>query len=97
VNIENQVELATHIQAKLATAQVPCAVQLVSFYTKLVIKLGASITAEDAFEAWLEWLESAGGQPERPLTMADWANNEHERIATALCEVARYYVDAGRG
>jgi len=87
------IALSTHIQSRLAIAGFPCGRQLISHYTILVKSKEQKITPEDALATWLHWLEESGGQPTKPLTLLDWADQTHERIAAILCEVARYYTE----
>jgi hypothetical protein len=85
-------ELARQIKARLEVMGMSCGENLCSHYADQALATGEKTTPEDAFSAWLKWIDSEGGEPVNPLRLEACAPSSHGRTAAVIREVSRYRV-----
>ncbi len=62
--------------------------QLSARYVEQARTTGTATTAEDAFEAWLDWLKGQGGKPVTPLTLGTDPAGFHAAAAQSIRDVS---------
>lgn len=74
------------LATRLNAAGLPCGPRLLARYAEQLALTGEKTTSEDAYDAWLLWIEDDGGEPSPDVTQRLF----DERVAVVIREVARY-------